>query len=184
MKPLTIFGGCLLLTFCLAPGAVHAADKDPAFAEVKDDPKLPLVLLIGDSIFSVDDDGVATCLDAKTGATVWSRRIGGKFTASALYADGRIYFFGEDGKTTVIAAGREFKKLAENQLDSGFMAAPAVSGRRGRSGDSLEYGGGAGRGQPVSRLGSVIGNEVSENSVACRLLPASRCFLSCPKPRS
>ena len=40
-----------------------------------------------------------------------------------------MYFFSEDGKATVIAAGREFKVLAENTLDAGFMASPAVDGR-------------------------------------------------------
>jgi outer membrane protein assembly factor BamB len=92
-------------------------------------PSKPSSLLVGDSIFSVDDDGVATCLDAKSGATVWSRRIGGKFTASALYADGRIYLFGEDGKTTVIAPEREFHELAVNQLADGFRSSPAVAGK-------------------------------------------------------
>ena len=42
-------------------------------------------------------------------------------------ADGRIYFFSEEGKTSVIAAGREFRKLAENTLPGGFMASPAVT---------------------------------------------------------
>jgi hypothetical protein len=92
-------------------------------------PSKPSSLLIGDSIFSVDDEGVATCLDAKTGVTIWARRIGGKFTASALYADGRIYLFGEDGKTTVIAPEREYKELAVNQLADGFRSSPAVAGR-------------------------------------------------------
>jgi len=32
-----------------------------------------------------------------------------------------------EGKTTVVAAAPEFKKLAENQLGDGFMASPAVS---------------------------------------------------------
>jgi outer membrane protein assembly factor BamB len=40
-----------------------------------------------------------------------------------------VYFFSEVGKTTVIEAGRELKVLAENQLDDGFMASPAVDGR-------------------------------------------------------
>jgi outer membrane protein assembly factor BamB len=92
-------------------------------------PSKPSSLLIGDSIYSVDDDGVATCLDAKSGATVWSRRIGGKFTSSALYADGRIYLFGEDGKTTVIAPKREYNELAVNELADGFRSSPAVAGR-------------------------------------------------------
>ncbi|MEC8928117.1 MAG: hypothetical protein VX705_02785, partial [Verrucomicrobiota bacterium] len=44
-------------------------------------------------------------------------------------ADGRIHFFSEEGKTTTIAPGREFKKLAVNTLPAGFMASPAVAGK-------------------------------------------------------
>ena len=40
----------------------------------------------------------------------------------------RIYFFSEEGKTTVIEAGRELKVLAENWLENGFMASPALAG--------------------------------------------------------
>jgi len=43
--------------------------------------------------------------------------------------EGRIYFFSEEGKHTVVAADREFKKLAENQLGDRFHAAPAASGK-------------------------------------------------------
>ena len=43
-------------------------------------------------------------------------------------ADGRVYLFSEEGRTTVIQDGREFKVLAENQLGDGFMASPAISG--------------------------------------------------------
>jgi outer membrane protein assembly factor BamB len=39
-----------------------------------------------------------------------------------------VYFFNEDGKTTVIEAGREFKVISENFLEDGFMASPAVAG--------------------------------------------------------
>jgi outer membrane protein assembly factor BamB len=92
-------------------------------------PSKPTSLLIGDLIYSIDDGGVATCLDAKTGASVWSHRVGGKFTASPIFADGRIYLFGEDGKTTVIAPEREYRELAVNQLSDGFRSSPAVAGR-------------------------------------------------------
>jgi outer membrane protein assembly factor BamB len=90
-------------------------------------PSKPSQLLIGDLIYMIHDSGVATCLDAKTGEIVWRERVGGKFTASPLYADGRIYLFDQDGKTTVIAPGREYKQLAENHLDAGFMASPATA---------------------------------------------------------
>ena len=91
-------------------------------------PKKPSLLLIGDLLYAIDDNGVATCWEARTGKTIWSHPLGGHFSASPLAAPGRIYFFSEEGKTTVIATGREFTKLAENQLGDGFMASPAASG--------------------------------------------------------
>jgi outer membrane protein assembly factor BamB len=92
-------------------------------------PKKPSLTLVDDLLFSIDDGGVAACLDAATGQEHWRERIGGNYSASPLHAAGRLYFFSEEGKTTVVAATREFKKLAENQLGDGFMASPAVSGR-------------------------------------------------------
>jgi outer membrane protein assembly factor BamB len=91
-------------------------------------PMKPSVLLVDDLIYMINDTGVASAVEAKTGTLVWQQRIGGTFSASPLYAGGRIYLFDEDGKTTVIEAGREFKQLAQNQLDNGFMASPAVAG--------------------------------------------------------
>ena len=91
-------------------------------------PQKPSLLLVDDLIYMVNDVGIATCLEVKTGTQVWQSRIGGTFSASPLSAAGRIYFFDEDGKTTVIEAGRNFKILAENHLDNGFMASAAVIG--------------------------------------------------------
>ena len=54
-------------------------------------------------------------VDATTGTIRWQQRLGGNFSASPLAADGRIYFLDEDGKTTVIKPGREFKELAMKQ---------------------------------------------------------------------
>ena len=91
-------------------------------------PNKPSVLLVDGLIYMVNDTGIASCVEAKTGALVWQSRVGGMFSASPLHAGGRIYLFDEDGKTTVLEAGREFKVLAENLLDNGFMASPAVVG--------------------------------------------------------
>jgi outer membrane protein assembly factor BamB len=83
-------------------------------------------VLAGDLIFMVDDGGIASCVEAKTGKVVWNERIGGEYSASALFGAGRIYFFDQEGTTTVVQAGREFKVLAKNKLGDGFMASPAV----------------------------------------------------------
>ncbi len=92
-------------------------------------PNKPSVLLVGDLLFMTTDAGVASAVDARTGAVVWTGRIGGTHSASPVAADGRVYFFDEEGKTTVIDAGRTFKVLAENQLGDGFMASPAIAGK-------------------------------------------------------
>jgi outer membrane protein assembly factor BamB len=92
-------------------------------------PKKPSLQLAGDLLFAIDDGGIASCLDAKTGQEIWRERVGGNYSASPLLAGERLYFFSEEGKTTVIEAGRAFKKLAENTLEDGFMASPAVAGK-------------------------------------------------------
>ena len=90
-------------------------------------PLTPSPLLVGDELFVVSDIGVASALDAKTGASHWVRRIGGNYSASPVFADGRIYFLSEEGLATVIAPGTEFRVLARNQLDAATLASMAIS---------------------------------------------------------
>ncbi len=89
-------------------------------------PTIPSPLLVGERIYFASNNGVATCVDAMTGHEVWSKRLGGNFAASPLYADGKIYFLNREGETFVIAPGAEFQLLATNKLDTGCMASPAA----------------------------------------------------------
>jgi outer membrane protein assembly factor BamB len=91
-------------------------------------PQKPSVLLVGDLIYMANDAGILSAVDAKTGEVVGKGRVAGTYSASPIAGAGRIYVFSEDGKTTVLEASRELKVLAENQLDEGFMASPAVDG--------------------------------------------------------
>ena len=90
-------------------------------------PLSPSPLLVGDELFIVSDEGVAACLDARTGTQHWRQRLEGKFSASPVYAADRVYFLNEEGVTTVISAGPDFKRLATNQLDGRTLASIAVS---------------------------------------------------------
>ena len=92
-------------------------------------PSKPSILLVGDVIYMVNDGGIVGAVEAKTGELVWRGRVDGTYSASPLFANGRLYLFNEDGKTTVLEAGRELKVLAENFLEDGFMSSPAVDGR-------------------------------------------------------
>ena len=90
-------------------------------------PLTPSPLLVGDELYLVSDNGIASCLDAKSGKTHWQQRLGGNHSASPIFAEGRIYFLSEEGESIVIEPGKEFKKLATNQLDGHTLASMAVS---------------------------------------------------------
>jgi outer membrane protein assembly factor BamB len=86
-------------------------------------------LVVGDHLFMVNEQGIVSCLDIRTGTATWTERMGGRHSASPLHAAGRIWLFDEDGKSRVIEANpRAFRLLAENSLDAGCMATPAVLG--------------------------------------------------------
>jgi len=84
-------------------------------------------LLVGDELYMVSDNGIASCSDARTGKELWRVRLGGSYSASPVYADGRIYFLSEEGETAVIGTGRQYTPLATNRLDGQALASMAVS---------------------------------------------------------
>lgn len=89
-------------------------------------PNVASPLLVGDELYFASDKGVATCIDAKTGEMHWAERIGTRFWASPVFADGRIYFFDRDATTTVIAPGTTYRRLAVNKLQGTMLAGAAV----------------------------------------------------------
>ncbi len=91
-------------------------------------PHTASLLVVDDQLYMVSDGGVASCLDAKTGEVHWSERVGGKFSASPLYADGLIYLQDEDGTATVLEAGTTYRVVGRNSLGERTLASYAVSG--------------------------------------------------------
>ena len=90
-------------------------------------PLTPSPLIVGDEIYVVNDGGIASCLDARTGDTHWQQRLGGEYSASPLFADGRIYFLNEEGTATSIAPGKSFVRLATASIDGATLASIAVA---------------------------------------------------------
>lgn len=78
--------------------------------------------------------GVAYCAKAVTGEIVYEERLerAGQVYASALLADGRLYYLTRDGKMFVLAARPRFEQLAKNDFGdrSVFNGSPAVDGNR------------------------------------------------------
>lgn len=108
-------------------GAGDLKEANLVWEQKKGMPKVPSMIYLKPHLFAITDGGIASCLDAATGELIWQERIGGNFSASPVAAAGRIYFVGDNGETTVIAAGPEFKILARNALGEKVQASPAVS---------------------------------------------------------
>ncbi|HND56592.1 MAG TPA: PQQ-binding-like beta-propeller repeat protein, partial [Pirellulaceae bacterium] len=134
-RPVVANGLLYLSTSFMQPEilAVRLGDgtstPDIAWRNKKGAPNMPSPLAVGNELYIVSDKGIASCLDAKTGETRWSERIGGNFCSSPLLADGRIYVGNREGQTFVLAPGPTYKLLATNTLDGQIMATPAALGR-------------------------------------------------------
>ena len=109
-------------------GTGDVTDTHIAWETHKGVPDISSPLIVDDLMFMVTGGGVVSCLEAESGQQVWKGRLDGDYWASPLYADGKIYFFSQEGYVSVISAGREFQLLAENELDEGFIASPAIAG--------------------------------------------------------
>jgi outer membrane protein assembly factor BamB len=93
-------------------------------------PMIPSPLLADHLVWCVKENGWATCLDDSDGKILWEHRLDGTYSASPVWADGNVYFLSEDGNTTVVSGGREFKQVAYNELHEPTQASMALSDGR------------------------------------------------------
>ena len=109
--------------------AGDVTETNVAWQSKKGVPLDPSPLLIGDALYLISDSGVATCVDAVTGTERWHHRIssGGKFWASPIYADGKIFVQSESGDGIVLQPGPEYLELAINPMNEMTRASYAVS---------------------------------------------------------
>lgn len=108
-------------------GSGDVTDSHVAWRTDKQVPQIPSPLVVGDQIFLVSDDGIASCRDVLSGTLHWRKRLGGNYAASPVYADGRIYLQSEQGVCTTIAASREFRQLGSNDLGEPILASCAIA---------------------------------------------------------
>ena len=109
-------------------GLGDVTDTHVAWIVRKQVPQRASPVLIGTDLYLVTDTGVISCLDALTGQSRWQARLEGNYSASPIYAGGRIYLFNEDAKTTIVAPDDELAVWGENSLSGRLTATPAVAG--------------------------------------------------------
>ena len=77
-------------------------------------------------MYIVNDTGVATCLNALTGKTVWRERLKGRFSMSPVLVGDKLIVTNEKGFTTILKSGDKFEVLAQNDLAEETLSTPAV----------------------------------------------------------
>jgi outer membrane protein assembly factor BamB len=77
-------------------------------------------------IYTVDTMNNLYCLDSKTGKTVYTKRLTGKYNSSPLYAGGNIYFTSTNGETLIIKEGPKLEIISRNRLKGEVFATPAI----------------------------------------------------------
>ncbi|OYW22338.1 MAG: pyrrolo-quinoline quinone [Planctomycetales bacterium 12-60-4] len=134
-RPVTAFG-MTYVSSCYNTATLYAlklggsgdlTESSVAWQITKGAPRNSSPLVVGDEFYMVSDNGIITCLDAKTGEQHWQERLGGDCSASPLFADGRIYITNETGMTKVIATGKEYRELANNELPGRTLASLATA---------------------------------------------------------
>jgi hypothetical protein len=61
---------------------------------------------------------------------VWTKRVGGNYSASPLCIDGKLYAISEQGEVAVVAASPEYKFYGTSPLGESSHATPSVANGR------------------------------------------------------
>jgi len=100
-------------------------DEDVLWRTGRNAPQKGSLIIHNGLAFMAADNGIVSCVDAKTGKDYWRERASGKnFWSSPLLADGKLYCASQEGQTFVFAADKTLKKLAVNTLDAGGNGSP------------------------------------------------------------
>jgi outer membrane protein assembly factor BamB len=109
-------------------GTGDVTDTHVAWKLEKYAPHNPSMVVVGDELYLVADNGILSCLDAKTGAAHYQERCTGPISASILSADGKLYLQDEKGLGVVVKPGKTFTVLAKNDLAERSLASYGVVG--------------------------------------------------------
>jgi outer membrane protein assembly factor BamB len=109
----------------LPPGAVN-------WKYSKGVPYVPTPVLDHGILWMVKDGGIVTKLDAATGRLLQEERVPGvgRYFASPVAGDGKVYFAGESGSVSVVAAEPEWRVISTREFHEKIFATPALENGR------------------------------------------------------
>ncbi len=92
-------------------------------------PNVPSPLLYRNVLYLVKDGGILTSLNPQTGAVYKQGRLPGamgRYWASPVAADGKVFVASEEGTVTVLEASGDWEILSTNDLGAEVFATPAI----------------------------------------------------------
>ena len=138
---LYINGGSGGLLVAIRPGAAgdisltkdETSNKYVVWSQARAGTYLPTPVAFEGAVYSLNEKGILTRFDAKTGKQTYKTRIdptATAFTTSPWAYNGKLFCLSEEGQTYVVSTGDEFKLLHVNTLDDFALASPALVGDR------------------------------------------------------
>lgn len=114
-----------------ASGDLKLAEKSKGIAWAKNNsgPGMPSPVAFDGKLY-VLGRGTLTCYDGASGKRVYRGRLesGSSLAASPFIANGLLYITDEDGNTSVVQTGDEFKVVQNNSIPGLFWSTPSISG--------------------------------------------------------
>ncbi|HTB11136.1 MAG TPA: PQQ-binding-like beta-propeller repeat protein [Bryobacteraceae bacterium] len=142
---LYVNGGTKGTMFAVRPGASgdislkkdtgESSNEFVAWSDAKGGSYLPTPVAYNGGVYVLNEVGILTRFDAKTGKQSYKSRLAsdggsGAFTSSPWAYNGRIFCLDEEGTTYVVKAGEKFEVLRVNSLDEMTQATPAIADER------------------------------------------------------
>ena len=119
-------------TLAIRPGGRgDVTDTHVEWRTSRGSPFVPSPILYGDYLYTLNDmSSIITCLNARTGETVWQERLGRPtregISASPIIVDDKLFVTNDNGQTFVLKTGPEFELLHINDIGTRTLATPAL----------------------------------------------------------
>jgi len=87
-------------------------------------------VIVGEHAYILNDNGVAQCIELKTGRDLWNQRrlSSGSTWGSMVAAGGRLYVTNKTGETFILAASPRYELIGKNALGETVLSSMAGAG--------------------------------------------------------
>jgi outer membrane protein assembly factor BamB len=114
-------------TLGLRPGGNgDVTDTHLIWRAVRGGPHVPTPALVNGRLYTANDTGIISCLDAATGKLIYLDRVDDRFSASPVVVGDLLFFPAESGITYIVRASDSLDIVAQNDLGAPILASPAV----------------------------------------------------------